>query len=82
MIWFAILSITIFFLRKLKLTKQRYVFAVILVVFTAAFIYAQVQVNYDQGAAYFNTFARVWEFALGGIVGIIATKMKLNSLVQ
>src|SRR5690606_2018293 len=32
----------------------------------------------DQPAAYFDTFARLWEFALGGIVALILPRLKLG----
>ncbi len=36
----------------------------------------------DQAFAYFNTFARVWEFALGGIVAVVLPRLAISSVVR
>lgn len=48
-------------------------------VFSASLAYSIYATRTDQAFAYFNTFARLWEFALGGLVAIALPHLSLQS---
>ncbi|WP_164885802.1 acyltransferase family protein [Paenirhodobacter populi] len=56
---------------------QRHRARVLAVVTTLAFAYALLKTHQYQPAAYFNTFARVWEFLAGGLLALIVPKLTL-----
>lgn len=46
-------------------------------VFVASLAYSVVETSLDQQAAYFNTFARLWEFALGSLLALAVTRIRM-----
>ncbi|MGD6991138.1 acyltransferase family protein [Sutcliffiella horikoshii] len=63
---------------KLKTTLT----TVLLTVFTASLTYSIYLTSTNQAFAYFHTFTRVWEFALGGIVAIIGSQIVLRKSIS
>ncbi|MGR0158866.1 acyltransferase family protein [Paenarthrobacter nitroguajacolicus] len=56
-----------------------YVFAII---FVASFIYSIIFTANNQAVAYFDTFARLWEFALGTLVALMLPAMNFSKPVR
>lgn len=56
----------------LKSAHPKRIFGVVIALFLAMSLsYSIWTTAADQGAAFFNTFARLWEFALGGLVAVV-----------
>ncbi|WP_306232621.1 acyltransferase family protein [Agrococcus beijingensis] len=49
------------------------------VVALASFVYACVQITVDPVPAYYDTYARAWELALGGFAALVLTRIALSS---
>jgi peptidoglycan/LPS O-acetylase OafA/YrhL len=60
--------------RRLRLTTGIYI-AALAMVFLASLAYSIIETSRDPAPAYFNTFARVWEFALGGLLAIALPRL-------
>jgi peptidoglycan/LPS O-acetylase OafA/YrhL len=56
---------------------RRVVLVGLVVVFLASFTFAILLTAHDQTVAYFSTPARVWEFALGGILALTLHRLQL-----
>ncbi|WP_026927494.1 acyltransferase family protein [Granulicoccus phenolivorans] len=70
-IWPLVLLLAIG-LAKLLRTRVSYLLAVLFALITvASFWYAHVAIAEDPAAAYFDTFARAWEFALASLVAVL-----------
>ncbi|NMH73888.1 acyltransferase [Bacillus sp. RO2] len=54
----------------------------LLTVFTASLTYSIYLTSTNQAFAYFHTFTRVWEFALGGIVAVIGSQIVLRKSIS
>lgn len=48
----------------------------------ASMVYYQVWASADQVAGYFDTGARIWQFALGGLVALLLPRVKLTRLAR
>ncbi|TYS59851.1 acyltransferase [Sutcliffiella horikoshii] len=55
---------------------------VLLTVFAASLTYSIYLTSTNQAFAYFHTFTRVWEFALGGIVAVLGTQVVLRKSIS
>lgn len=62
--------------------KARVVLATLVALFAISIVYSTIATNADQAFAYYNTFARVWEFALGGIGAIIIPQLRLPQMLR
>lgn len=60
-----------------KLAFKRIVFTLLVVVVVTSFIYSVYLTNVNQPVAYYNTFTRVWEFGLGGILSMVIHRVSL-----
>ncbi|SDH35594.1 acyltransferase family protein [Agrococcus jejuensis] len=56
--------------------------ALLAVVATASFAYALVAVSTDHVLAYFDTGARVWELALGGLAALLGSRIAWSTLTR
>lgn len=82
LIWFLLFSFALYVIKKYKLTQTTKLINFILVtVFTVSFLYSIYLTNANQPVAYFITFTRVWEFALGGLICINLSKIRVNKIV-
>ncbi len=63
---------------KLKTTLT----TVLITVFTASLTYSIFLTSTNQAFAYFHTFTRVWEFALGGIVAVLGSQIVLRKSIS
>lgn len=81
--WPLVIFIAFIIARKLFKTPFRKTLLVILTtLFIASISYSVYITSTNQPWAYFDTFARVWEFSLGGILAILIPYLKLNKMVS
>ncbi len=76
LVWPVILIVAAAATRHRSATVRRRTFAVVLgVIFAGSLAFSVVITAVDPASAYFVTPARAWEFAAGGLVALIATRM-------
>jgi len=82
-IW-PLLIITVYFLaQKVFKTPMRKTFLVaLIIIFTVSISYSIYQTNLNQPWAYFDTFARMWEFSVGGLLALILPYLFWNKWVN
>ena len=81
LIWFVLFSIIFYILKKTRVDNARKLMnAVLAAVFIISFIYSVYLTAVNQPWAYFITFTRVWEFALGGLICVNLPLIKLNKI--
>ncbi|QFT90877.1 O-acetyltransferase OatA [Bacillus sp. THAF10] len=68
--------------KVLKLTFKATLISVLVTVFTTSLTYSIYLTATNQAFAYFHTFTRVWEFALGGIVAIVGAQAVLKKSIS
>jgi len=77
-VWpFLLLSIA-FAARQLRRGASAFI-AALLIVFLISLAYSVVQTRIDPSPTYFNPLARVWEFALGGILAVALPHLTVSS---
>lgn len=65
---FPLVALAISWIVRTRAARVRVLWAVIVAATFASFVYAWASNAVDPAAAYFNTFARVWELGFGGLV--------------
>ncbi|CAM4201202.1 acyltransferase family protein [Lacicoccus alkaliphilus] len=78
MIWTAVLIIAVFIAKRLNIAPRKSLFIILITMFIASFGYSVYITTVNQPWAYFDTFARVWEFATGGILFLVIGNIVLN----
>ena len=83
LIW-ALIFVTVGVLARYLITLEarRLLVAALAVVVVASFAYATCAVTQNQSTAYYNTFARAWEFGLGGLAAIILPGLLINARLR
>lgn len=83
-IMWPILIIVVYFLaEKVFKTPVRKTFLVALVIiFISSLSYSVYQTNANQPWAYFDTFARMWEFGIGGLLVLVLPYIRFNKWVN
>lgn len=81
-IWTAILIIAIFIAKKMNIRPRKSLFVILITLFIVSFGYSVYITTVNQPWAYFDTFARVWEFATGGILFLIIGNIALNKFTS
>ncbi|MGY0691342.1 acyltransferase family protein [Virgibacillus sp. FSP13] len=80
-IWFLVFSFILLMIKKYKLRNARKLINVVLgLLFVSSFIYSIYLTAVNQPWAYFITFTRVWEFALGGLLCVNLSYIKVNKI--
>lgn len=75
--WPIVISIAYLLAKKLFKSGPRKTLLVVLIILSSiSFIYSVYLTNVNQPYAYFNTFARAWEFGMGGILSLILPYIK------
>ncbi|WP_217586453.1 acyltransferase family protein [Lentibacillus saliphilus] len=81
--WPLIISLTFVLARKLfKTPFRKTLLAVLGSIFVASLTYSIYITTTNQPWAYFDTFARVWEFSLGGILALTIPYLVFNKMVN
>lgn len=79
MLWPLLIMLSIVFSTCIFKTSLRMAFLYIVsVLFVLSFSYSIIRTATDQPWAYFDTFARVWEFCLGGLLALFIAKVVLH----
>lgn len=82
LIWFIIFSFVLFIIKKFKFTNARKLINTILgIIFIVSLGYSIYLTSVNQPLAYFITFTRVWEFALGGLICVNLSYINLNNFI-
>lgn len=79
---FVILFAFLLARKLLKLPPRKTLLGLLIFLFVISISYSVYKTNVNQPWAYFDTFARVWEFSLGGIVAILIPYLKLKSIIS
>ncbi|WP_301420126.1 acyltransferase family protein [Mammaliicoccus lentus] len=80
-IWFILFSGILLLIKKYGLSNgKRLVNVVLGFLFIVSFIYSVYLTSVNQSLAYFITFTRVWEFALGGLLCINLSSIKISNI--
>ena len=79
-IWPILLIVSIILARYIinKSVRNTFLYT-LLIVFFLSFTYSIYLTNVNQPWAYFDTFTRVWEFSLGGILAILIPYISFNN---
>lgn len=81
-IWFLVFTLVLFFIKRFKVANARKLINIVLgILFVSSFIYSIYLTAVNQPWAYFITFTRVWEFALGGLLCVNLSYIKVNKVV-
>ena len=78
-VWPFIIFFAYFLARKIfKTPIRKTVLAVLVLVFVASISYSIYKTNVNQPWAYFDSFARAWEFSIGGMFALLLPYLKFN----
>ncbi|WP_227394331.1 acyltransferase family protein [Jeotgalibacillus aurantiacus] len=67
--------------RLFKTALRKTLLGVLILIFTSSLIYSVYITEVNQPWAYFDTFARAWEFSLGGILALLLPYLKFNKVI-
>lgn len=80
-IWFILFTCILFGIKKYNLSNGRRLVNLVLgFIFVVSFVYSIYLTKVNQPLAYFITFTRVWEFALGGLLCINLSRIKIPNI--
>lgn len=81
--WPFIIFITYMIARKLfKTPIRKTLLSILLIIFVLSLSYSIFITGKNQPWAYFDTFARVWEFSLGGILALLLPYLRFNKHIS
>ncbi len=80
-IWFVVITAALWISKWLKRDIRLPLFVMLVMIFILSLGYSVYLTAVNQPWAYFDTRTRAFEFALGGLLCLTLTKLKLNSLV-
>lgn len=82
-IWFFIFTIILFIIKRFEISTTRKLINIVLgTLFVVSLIYSIYLTGVNQPWAYFITFTRVWEFALGGLICINLSSIRLHKALS
>lgn len=79
-LWVVMLAVCQFVVRRWTLSPDRVVGAVFGAVFAASLAYSVIRTATAQQAAYFDTGARLWEFAAGSLLVVLLPHIRLGAI--
>ncbi|SDO12590.1 acyltransferase family protein [Halobacillus aidingensis] len=77
-IWTLVLITSIAIAKKLNMKTRNSLFYTLIVIFVVSISYSVYKTSVNQPWAYFDTFARAWEFAIGGILSLVIANISFN----
>ncbi|WJP98218.1 acyltransferase family protein [Macrococcus bovicus] len=80
-IWFLLIWLAIWSAKWMKTTVKKPLFILFLILFAVSFVFSVYLTAINQPWAYFDTRTRVWEFALGGLLCLLLTRIKLPHML-
>jgi len=81
-IWFLFISLSVWIFNKTRFSLKNIFITVLVLLFTISLIYSIYLTGVNQPWAYFDTRARVWEFAIGGLLMVFIFKIKLPMIIS
>ncbi|WP_100333138.1 acyltransferase family protein [Bacillus alkalisoli] len=82
-IWPVVIFLAFLIAQKLfKAPLRKTLLAVLTIIFISSITYSIYITSTNQPWAYFDTFARVWEFSLGGILALLLPYLSLNKWIS
>lgn len=78
----VVFGLALLIYKVFKLKFKTTLIGVLLTVFTSSLAYSVYLTSTNQAFAYFHTFTRVWEFALGGIVAVLGSQVVLRKSIS
>lgn len=82
-VWFLLFTMIVLIWKKFQKIHIKSVINILLIlIFVSSFIFSIIQTHDNQPFAYFNPLARVWQFALGGLVYLNLFRLKLPSMIS
>jgi peptidoglycan/LPS O-acetylase OafA/YrhL len=83
LLWSIVLIIVLVIHQKLNFSFNKIVLACFGIIFFTSLSYSIVSTYFiDQIWAYFDTFARIWEFAIGGLLALKVSRFVLDSKLR
>lgn len=79
--WPVLILLTSILGRWLRRGTRPVLIALFSVIFAVSFAYSVLYTADSPATAYFDTFARLWEFALGSLLALVATSVRVPSVV-
>lgn len=77
LVWPLLIALVALAAARTGVGLRRSVFGCLLLVFAVSLAYSVYLTEVDQPLAYFSSFTRVWEFALGGLVALVIDRIML-----
>lgn len=77
LLWPIIIALSLMVARRLSIDPLRILAAAFGFVFAASFVWSLVSTSSQQQVAYFDTWARLWEFALGSLLALVAPRLRV-----
>ncbi|WP_281197323.1 acyltransferase family protein [Staphylococcus felis] len=82
-VWFLIFTLIVYLCHKIEIKNGfKLTNTILLLLFIISFTFSIYQTHVNQPFAYFNPLARVWQFALGGLLCLNLNKLKISSLLS
>ncbi|MFC3291408.1 acyltransferase family protein [Modicisalibacter luteus] len=63
-------------------SKRLFLGGAFLLIFSASLIYSVISTAHNQAFAYYDTFARLWEFSIGAALALCINKIKINKILS
>ncbi|MHC6176494.1 acyltransferase family protein [Glutamicibacter sp. X7] len=73
-VWPVLIGVVAFVALKRRIPLRTAVLGAVGVIFLGSLVFSVLQTNEDAGIAYFSTFTRAWEFAVGALVAALGTR--------
>ncbi|MDD7962159.1 acyltransferase family protein [Microbacterium thalli] len=80
LLWPILLAVAALIVSRTRLSPAAAVSTIFATVFAASFAYSVVITPISQQTAYFDTGARLWEFALGSLIAVLVTRVTLPAV--
>ena len=82
-LWPIVIIIAVFLATRLfKTPIRKTILSLLLILFTLSLTYSIYVTIINQPWAYFDTFARLWEFSLGGILALLLAYISINKTLS
>lgn len=82
LLWPALFTITAFVAKRLGASLRQGLAVAFAAVFAASLVFSIHATAANQVFHYFNTFARIWEFAMGGLLALLLPTIALGNIAR
>ncbi len=80
--WPLLFAAVAFVARRSQFAFRQAMLGTLALLFTASLAYSIVLTSDNQPFAYFNTFARIWEFCIGAVLALVLPKLRLAASIR